>query len=450
MGNFRFVDGHFVHTPFTCSCGREHHVPIREVIVKPGALNEIDIMLDRLDLGKQGLVIADLNTYDAAGEQVLDILRKAGYRIDVSLFNTREVVHPDEYAVGKLIFDLQPGTSFLLVVGSGCLTDTTRVVSSRTGIPFISVATAASMDGYASLGASMQISGMKKTVPTGSPAAILADIDVLCNAPYPMTAAGFGDLLGKLNSRMDWKLTNMVTGEYYCQEIIDLVTESVDTCVSRVRDIRQQTPEAITTLAEGLIVSGIGMLVIGNSRPASGSEHNLSHYWEMMSLLRDHPEHFHGEKVGVGTGVMAKFYERFFVRDPSQIDLSDLYRRQLSREQWEARIRGQFGSSTDSVIALGNWSRQDWDTRKQTIQTVQTLWPQIQELQALEPTCAQVIDILQTAGGSVYPKDVDVDRDFLRETLLFAKEVRTQYTVMSVADALGWLEEIVEEVVAEF
>jgi glycerol-1-phosphate dehydrogenase [NAD(P)+] len=241
----------------------------------------------------------------------------------------------------------------------------------------------------------------------------------------------------------------MVTGEYYCQEIIDLVSETVESCVSRAEDIRRQAPEAIATLAEGLIVSGIGMLVVGNSRPASGSEHNLSHFWEMMVLLKNRPEHFHGKKVGVGTGVMAKFYEKFFARDPFQIDLDDLQRRQLSEEQWETRLRQQFGSSVDSVIALGKQFRLNWDAQKQSVHKIQTLWPQIQALQALEPPYDQVIDILQTVGGGVYPRDVNVDRDYLRETLLYAKEVRNQYTIMNVANVLGWLEEIVEEVVNE-
>lgn len=450
MENFRFVDGHFVHRPFVCACGKEHAVPIQEVIVKPGALRELAGVLDRLDLGKRGLVIADLNTYEAAGEQALDMLRRAGYTLDISLFETRDIVHPDEHALGKILFDLQPGTSFLLVAGSGCLTDTIRLISSRTGIPFVSVATAASMDGYASLGASMLIDGIKKTVFVGAPSAIVADVDVLRQAPYQMTTSGFGDLLGKLNSRIDWQLANLVTGEYYCPYIADLVNETVEQCVANAAGIREHTPEAIATLTEGLILSGLGMLVVGNSRPASGAEHHLAHFWEMKALVDQRPEYFHGTKVGVGTAVIAKFCEKFYQRDPLSVDIEDVKRRKRSFEVWEQDIRRVFGRIADAILTMRKPFFTDWETQENTIRAVQSARDQIQTLKALAPTYSRIAEIQQTVGGKYLPQEIDVDREYLRETLLYAQEVRTQYTVMSVADALGWLDEIVEEVVGEF
>ena len=69
MENFKFVDGRFVSQTFTCECGREHVVPIQEILVKAGAIDEVGEVLDRLHVGKQGLIIADLNTYAAAGEK---------------------------------------------------------------------------------------------------------------------------------------------------------------------------------------------------------------------------------------------------------------------------------------------------------------------------------------------------------------------------------------------
>ncbi len=418
--------------------------------MKPGALKEIAPMMDRLNVGKHGLVVADLNTYDAAGEEVVNRLREAGYTITLSLFKTRDVIHPDEYAVGKVLFDLEPDISFLLVAGSGCLTDTTRVISYRTGIPFISVATAASMDGYASVGAPMLIDGLKKSLYVGAPIAILADVDVLCAAPFLMTAAGFGDLLGKLNSRVDWKLANIVSGEYYCQAVIDMVSESVDACVNQAAGIREHSPEALATLIEGLIVSGVGMLVVGNSRPASGSEHHVSHYWEMKAITEHRPEHFHGKKVGVGTVVMAKFYEKFFARDPFAINLEDIKGRKESFKLWEGRMYKVFGPVAESLIELKKSAFQTWDEQLATIRTIQANWEQIKALQSFEPTYKRVVEIQKAAGAAYLPHEVDVDCDYLRETLLNAKDVRTQYTVLTVADTLGWLEEIVEEIVHEY
>lgn len=450
MEQFKFVDGHFVAESFQCECGREHAAPIREVIVKPGALRDVAAMLDRLNVGRHGLVVADLNTWDAAGEDVVERLREAGYTISLSLFNTRDAIHPDEYAVGKVLFDLEPEITFLLVVGSGVLTDTTRVISYRTGVPFISVATAASMDGYASVGAPMLINGLKKSLYVGAPIAILADVDVLCAAPFPMTAAGFGDLLGKLNSRVDWKLAHIVAREYYCQTVIDMVSEAVDACVAQAAGIREHSPDALATLIEGLILSGVGMLMVGNSRPASGSEHHLSHYWEMKAITENRPEHFHGKKVGVGTAVMAKFYEKFFARDPFAVDLDDVKARKESFDVWEGDMHKTFGPVAESLIALKAPAFQEWDQQRKTIETIQNNWQQILRLRKLEPTYDQIVEILNTAGAAYLPSEVDVDLDYLRETLLHAKDVRTQYTVMTVADTLGWLEEIVDEIISEY
>jgi glycerol-1-phosphate dehydrogenase [NAD(P)+] len=229
-----------------------------------------------------------------------------------------------------------------------------------------------------------------------------------------------------------------------------MVSETVDSCVAQAQGIRERSPEALAILIEGLILSGIGMLVVGNSRPASGAEHHLSHYWEMKAITENRPEHFHGKKVGVGTAVMAKFYEKFLARDPFAIDLDDIKRRKEAYADWESRMRRVFGPVADSLIELKKSAFQEWDAQLQTIQTIQDKWEQIKPLQALEPTYARVVEIQQTVGAAYLPEEVDVDLDYLRETLLNAKDVRTQYTVMTVADTLGWLEEIVEEIIQEY
>ena len=451
MENFTFVDGHFQHQEWVCSCGREHRVPIREIVVKPGALHDLTGVMDRLDSGKHGLLVADLNTYDVAGERVMELLSNAGYTMKLSLFDTREPIHADEYALGKVVFDFEPDrTAFLMAVGSGTLTDITRMISSRTGVPFVSVATAASMDGYASPVAPLVIGGIKTTIPAAIPMAIVADVDVLCKAPYDMTAAGFGDLLGKYNSCTDWRLANIVTGEYHCQQVEDLVRGIVDDCVAQAAQIRQQTPEAIEGLTKGLILAGVGMLAVGSSRPASGSEHNLSHYWEIMALLKNRPTHFHGTKVGIGTAIMAKVYKKFLACDPNAINLDDVKRRKVSFEAWQQAMRDVFGPAAERIIAVQTPLFLDWEAQKQVIETVQAAWEEIQGLQALELPHERVVEILKTIDAPITPQEIGIKADYLRETMRYAKDVRPQCTVFSIIDALGRLDELVEEVVDEY
>ncbi len=203
-----------------------------------------------MDLGKCGLVVADLNTYEIAGDTVMSVLHQSGYNPKLCLFNTREMILPDEYAMGKVLFHLDSDISFLISVGGGTLTDVARYVGSRTGRPFVSVATVASMDGFASSVAPTLQDGYKRTVPASYPQAIIADLDILCGAPYPMTAARFGDLLGKLISRLDWKLSQLVDGEYYCERPQGKKTPCIQ------EETKTQPPEAAAVaLARFVIIS---------------------------------------------------------------------------------------------------------------------------------------------------------------------------------------------------
>jgi glycerol-1-phosphate dehydrogenase [NAD(P)+] len=229
-----------------------------------------------------------------------------------------------------------------------------------------------------------------------------------------------------------------------------LVSGIVDDCVKQAEQIRQQTPEAIEGLSKGLILAGVGMLAIGTSRPASGSEHSLSHYWEIMALLKDRPAHFHGTKVGIGTAIMAKVYKKFFAGDPKSVDLEDIKRRKVSFEAWQQDIRNVFGPAADRVIGIQTPFFLDWEAQKQTIETVQAKWEEIQALQALELPYEKVAEILKTVGAPVDPQEIGIDTDYLRETIRYAKEVRPQYTVFSIIDALGWLDEFVEDIVSEY
>ena len=450
MENFRFVDGRLVHQEFMCECGQKHAVPIQEILVRQGALQEIGDVLNRLDLGKKCVVIADLNTREAAGDQVMEHLQNAEYQTKLCLFPTRDLVKPDEYAIGKVMLDIDLDTFFLLVVGSGSLTDLVRYISSRTGIPFISVPTAASMDGYASSGAPMLQGGFKRTVLSTHPHAIIADVDVFSQAPYELTAAGFSDMLGKLNSRVDWKMSQIMTGEYYCDFFVELIDDVVKRCIANTTAIRQRDPKAMASLMEGLILSGIAMLVIGNSRPASGSEHSLSHYWEMKAFLDHKTPHLHGKKVGVGTGVMAKFYEKFFTRNPFEIDLADVHARKQPLEEIETAIRRGLGKAADEVVKVAQSTYLSWEEQEQQIEKLQTLWEDLKRLQAIEPTFKCVRDTQLAVGANIWPQDIGVNRPLLREALLNAKEVRSRYTVLRAAETLGWLEEIVDEVVNEY
>ena len=447
-------DGDFELESFDCVCGAHHEAPVRRVVVRPGALDEVVPIITELGLGRRVVMVSDRNTEAAAGAAVAKRLESDGFQVGRCFFDTGEWVRPDEHAVGSLMFSMEPDTELLVAVGSGALTDVTRFVSSRTGVPFVSVATAPSVDGYTSNGAPITHNGYKRTLVCGQPVAVVADTDVLTSAPHSMIASGFSDTLAKLTAWTDWQLSRIVTGEYYCPTIVDGVTTAARACMDAADGIGSSDPSAVQTLSEALMISGIAMTMIGNSRPASGSEHSLSHYWEMKAHLEDRPEYLHGTKVGVATAIIAAFHERFFARlenaarDRSSIDRDALERGHPSLEQVEERVRGVLGSVADRVIAeVVRPEYRDWPQRNREISAILDNAGEIIALRAGAPTYDALMDAQRRAGAPATPEEIGVGPDYLAETLRNAMEVRLRFTVLRAAESLGWLDDLADEVV---
>ena len=195
-----------------------------------------------------------------------------------------------------------------MAIGSGTITDITRFVSHRTGAAFISMPTAPSVDGFASIGAPLIVDGVKETIICHTPTAIFADVTTLAAAPRGLIAAGFGDMLGKLTSIADWRLGQLLWDEPYDEAIAQRTLTAVQFCIDNVESIGAASPEGVRKLLEALLESGYCMLDFGSSRPASGAEHHYSHYWEMKLLNEGRPAIYHGAKVGVATALVAEQY----------------------------------------------------------------------------------------------------------------------------------------------
>ncbi|EES73796.1 putative sn-glycerol-1-phosphate dehydrogenase, partial [Paenibacillus sp. oral taxon 786 str. D14] len=248
------------------------------------------------------LLVADDHTYAAAGEQLMGLLEAEGVNTRVVLIqpDAQGDVVADEIAIVQLLLEIRPDeTDVLLAVGSGTIHDIVRFAAHKTGKPFVSVPTAPSVDGFTSAGAPLIVRGVKKTVPAVPPVAIFADLDILMAAPQRLVAAGFGDMLGKYTSLFDWKFSRLTAGEPYDEQAAAITERALRSCVSHAEAIGARTEEGIRALMTALIESGIAMLLFGQSHPASGAEHHLSHYWEMEYLRQGRRALLHGAKVGV-------------------------------------------------------------------------------------------------------------------------------------------------------
>ncbi|QDP39108.1 sn-glycerol-1-phosphate dehydrogenase [Radiobacillus deserti] len=282
-----------------------------ELLVERGALSKVTPYLENRKYSHATLVV-DENTYNAAGKHLNNLLEDGGMEtIVVSLkASLHNQVVADEATLVQLMVETSKHTDVLIAVGSGTIHDITRFCGYKMNIPFISVPTAASVDGFTSKGSPLILRGVKQTIQTAAPVALFADIDIIRKAPQEMTAAGFGDILGKYTSLFDWEISRLIGGEPYNKLAAERTRQSLRQCVDHVSEIAACSDEGMLILMKSLIESGLVMLLLDYSRPASGGEHHLSHYWEMDFLKKGKKQILHGAKVGVATAIIADLYKQ--------------------------------------------------------------------------------------------------------------------------------------------
>ena len=296
---------------------KKHRAPLESCEISSGALNKIPQILEKYN---KIYVVADENTYAAAGKRVEEILCEAG-KLHRTLVLDGDVILPNVETLGKIIlyandpaaksniFEYSPMPDFILAVGSGTVNDSCRVASYRLGLPYGIVATAPSMDGYASAGSPFLFGGSKATVQGTTPKHIIADLDVLKDAPYKMMLAGIGDMFGKYIGLLDWELTRDYTGEYFCDKIANDVLDATNKCLENGYKLQSRDKDCIKNIMEGFLVTGLGMAYTGNSRPASGSEHIIAHAWELYDVEHGNRPNLHGLEVCEGTRLVAVMYK---------------------------------------------------------------------------------------------------------------------------------------------
>lgn len=378
-------------------------------------------------------LVADSNTYNALGKRVERSLVEAGHDVK-SIILTGDEISTNEHYIVKTFIATNGEDRQYLAVGSGTITDITRFVSHRSHAKFISLPTAASVDGYTSTVAPMAVGQYKSPIQAQPPVAVFADLPTLCSAPDIMLAAGFGDLLGKYTSLADWRLGALLSEEPYDAEIEHDMRASADKAVASIDLIARKTCEGVTNLMDGLVGSGFGMLKFGDSRPASGSEHHLEHYWEMRFIMQDRPAVLHGIKVGIATILTARRYDR--LRQMSQAEavhrLSDRKLDTFADLQHEIEIA--YGSVADKIMEiqapLFRMTKEDLEYLKQRILNN---WGQIQKIARAVPTETQMISWIRSVNGPTTPEEIGLSPQDVKLGLKSAHLSRDRFTLNRLA-----------------
>ena len=398
-----------------CACGRHHTCDIEYVYIEHNAAQRLtEIYRNQQNI----LIVADENTFQAAGASVLAALDNKNIR--KRIFSGKTILVPNEAAIAAVQADLNE-IDMIVGIGSGVIQDLCKYVSFYAQLPYIIVATAPSMDGYASSGAAMITSGMKVTYPAGLPVAIVADTAVLANAPMDMIRAGYGDIIGKFSALNDWKLSQLIHGEYFCQYIYDLTYAQITQTIDLAENILKRDEDSIRTLMEALIMVGILISFAGSSRPASGSEHHLSHFFEITGILTKSDYFPHGIDVAYSTIITAMIREAILKsRFPDAI-----YR--PSFETYAKKMHALYKTSADGCIAL---QEKMGRYRNTTISTYLSKEKEIRNILAEIPTAQQTEAILSRAGFDIREFYALYGKEKITDAVFYAKDLKDRYTVL--------------------
>lgn len=387
MDNTQILNMHTNEMPgysYMCDCGKKHSVDINRIEIGKGILNVLPDVLKEFK-NTTILVVCDNNTFKIAGQKVVEILKQADFKTKTHIAVTENypILVPDAYTIGRLAIDVEDDIGFILGVGSGTINDICKIVSYKMKLDSAIVCTAPSMDGYASTLSPLIVDRQKITYPSHYPYAIVADIDIMKDAPVTMLRAGFGDIVGKYTALTDWRLTVIMNKEYYCETTVKLMQNAVDKVVNNTEKYFARDEEAVYNVTDALMLAGISMGLVGISRPASGSEHHLAHFWELDALAKGTEHPLHGNSVGVGSIVTSEAYR-------------------IMKEKYEE--------------------------------------PRL----ANPPDPDLLRDIYRRAGMPLTPRDLDIDKDVFHDSINNAYRIRPRYTIFNYTKNAGFLPEMAD------
>lgn len=421
-----------------CSCGCQHHAIDKDIYIGKGLLPRIPSYIAKRGLGTHCVLVADDNTYRVAGAEVEKALTDAGFSVVACVIHREHDMLPDDLSCGEVLLSITRETEFLIAVGSGTVTDTTRINAERTGLPFVSVGTAPSMDGYASAVAPLLHRGLKIQRPAVCPEIIVCDLDVLATAPMRLIASGVGDVLGKYIAKADWQLGQVINGEPCCPVCVEMVTNAVNALVDNVEEIAHKTEKGMRILIEALLLSGVTIMIIDNTRAVASIEHNIAQYWEMILVQQGKEPPMHGASVGVSTLLVWPMFERFAREDLSALDLDAIRANRIFPEKRERWMRHAYGDEGGAQIMRENpGDFLTWEEQERRIRAAQQHVEEIRQIIAAMPPLEKIKDVMTTLHAEMTPEEEHIPRDLLCRSMHCGKDYRTRYTLFKLIDECG-------------
>ena len=401
-----------------CVCGREHTLETKLVVVEHNAVANFEEYMQRVGLAdKRRTVVYDTNIYKLTeGKHI---------KADQEIVLEAQGLRSEDILIENMMKDLD-NPEVIVAYGAGTIMDFGRYPAYKLGIPFVAVPTLASSDGFTANICSVILEGQKKSVPMVAPQLVVADLDIISGAPMRLVSSGINDILSKYISLVDWRISTLVSGEYFCPMVAELAEEALK-IMREAADKYAATgvvDHEAMTMAQ--MKSGLTMQLLNHSRAASGAEHLIAHLVEMKPPRFETAEGIHGECVGVGTFLCAKKYHELAKLTPKAKAFEPL------TEQW---IQEKFGDrlapgiiKENSADVLGTFDPQNiidnWEGIVAYINTI----PPVDELEALFKACK----------CKYLPEHIGIEPSLSEEILPISSAIRNRLTLIRMLRVLDF------------
>ncbi|MBE6958964.1 MAG: sn-glycerol-1-phosphate dehydrogenase [Ruminococcaceae bacterium] len=423
-----------------CSCGKCHDGLLKDCLIGSGVVFRVAGLVKKYG-GKRAFLLADANTFAVAGMQVSSALQDAA--IPYSRYIFPHSPKPNEEAVGSAVMHFDTSCDIVIGIGSGVINDIGKILANMTKSPYIIVATAPSMDGYASATSSMEVDGLKVSLPSKCADGVIGDTDILKNAPRRMQISGLGDMLAKYVSICEWRISHLITGEYYCEEVASLIRNAVKKCTEHAAGLLQGDEKAVAAVFEGLILGGVAMNYAGLSRPASGVEHYFSHIWDMRGLEFGTKVDFHGIQCAVGTLYATKVYEQLKFLRPDR-DKALAFVQNFDLQNHFYYLRAFLGKGAEAMIAAEEKDgKYDPIRHPERLEIILSHWEEILQIMDEELLPSAELEALLTMLDA--PKsagEMGINEAIVPMTFRSTKDIRDKYVLSRLCWDLGVLEDI--------
>ena len=398
-----------------CGCGMDHRCGIHDIRIGSGLVTQVGEILRENGFPRRLLLIGDRDTLAAAAgfEESL-----TGFEVTRHCYDTLRVATMDDV---RLVEDYLDRVDAVVAVGAGSIHDPSRLACARRNKPLCLFATAPSMDGFASYNAPIVDGGFKTTHAAKCPEVIIADTKILAAAPKALKSAGFGDMISKYIALIDWQVSHLVTGEAYCPRVAELTRTAVDRLMTMAGRVTLEDEETAAAVLESLLMTGIAMSFTRTSRPGSGTEHILAHYWECIELLEGKIPNFHGEDVGVATLLTLREYEALAGRETvtAHPEVND----------WDAVYRA-YGPLAGDVRKLNT---PDTITDGIEPRVIEEKWPEIRAIVRSVPDYDACYRAMKAAGCKTTIAEIGKDPAFVAESLLYHPYMRRRLSLRRLA-----------------